>query len=321
MDRLKKKGGRVLIIDNIHPILKEKLNNFGFECTVKLDISYDSLIDQIKDFTGIIIRSRFCLKKDFFDAAGNLVFVGRVGSGLENIDTKYAEALGVQCVNSPEGNRDAVGEHALGLLMALMRNICKADKEIRAGKWLREQNRGCEIMGRTIGIIGYGNTGSAFARKLSGFEANVIAYDKYKSGFQNQHVEETTLEDIFERADIVSLHVPLTDETRYMANSRFFEKFKKSIYFINTSRGQVVDTKSLVSAIKSDKVIGAVLDVLEYESSSFEQLRPGKRPEALRYLMESERVVISPHVAGVTFEAQYKLANVLYEKIESIYKD
>ncbi len=319
MNRLSKKNGRILIADNVHPIVNERLRNLGFECTERLNISYNQLLDEITDCKGIIIRSSFNLKKDFFDAARELVFVGRIGSGLEIIDVEYAATLGIHCINSPEGNRDAVGEHALGLLLALMNNICKADKEIREGKWLREQNRGFEIMGSTIGIIGYGNTGSAFAQRLAGFEADVIAYDKYKSGFGNQYVEETTLEDIFKRTDILSMHVPLTKETHYMVNENFLEKFRKSIYFINTSRGYVVDTAGLVNAMKNNKVKGAALDVLEYESASFETLNPGKRPAPLRYLVESNKVVLSPHVAGVTFESQYKLADVLCQKIESLF--
>ncbi len=319
MDRLNKNYGKVLIIDYVHPVLKEKLGNFGFECKETVDITYKELVSEIKGCVGLIIRSRFRLEKDFFDEAKDLVFVGRVGSGLENIDVEYAGTLGIKCINSPEGNRDAVGEHALGLLLALMNKICLADSEIRQGKWLREKNRGYEIMGRTVGIIGYGNTGSAFAQKLSGFEAEIIAYDKYKSGFQNKFVEEVTLEDVFNRADIVSMHVPLKEETTYMVNEEFIGKFKKPVYLINTSRGKVVDTNSLVAGIKSNKIIGAALDVIEYESYSFEKLKPEKRPEALNFLLKSDRVVLSPHVAGVTFEALYKLANVLYEKIEAMW--
>ncbi len=309
----------VLFVDKVHPVLKSKLQNIGFNCTEKLNITFNQLLDEASNYTGIIIRSRFSLNKEFFDLANNLQFVGRIGSGMENIDATYAKSKDIYCINSPEGNRDAVGEHALGILLALMNNICKADNEIRHGKWLREENRGYEISGRTIGIIGYGNTGSAFAQRLSGFDAKVIAYDKYKTGFGNQFAEEVKPKDIFNKADIISMHVPLTDETRYMVNDKFFEKLNKPIYFINTSRGKVVDTDSLVNAIKNKKVIGAALDVLEYESSSFEKLDSGKRPDSLNYLINNKNIVLSPHVAGVTFESQYKLANVLYEKIEALY--
>lgn len=308
-----------MIIDKVHPVIKEKLKDLGFDCIERINISYEQLKMEIADCKGVIVRSRYSLEKDFFDAAKELVFVGRIGSGLENIDTEYAESLGIRCVSSPEGNRDAVGEHALGLLLALMNNICKADKEIKEGKWLREQNRGFEIMGRTVGIIGYGNTGSAFAQRLAGFRADVIAYDKYKSGYGNQYVEETSIEDIFKRTDILSIHVPLTTETHYMVNKNFLGKFQKPIYFINTSRGQVVDTAGLVNAIKNNRVKGAALDVLEYESDSFETLKLRKRPEPLKYLLQSSKVILSPHVAGVTFESQYKLADVLYRKIESLF--
>ncbi len=319
MNRLRMKSGKILIIEKVHPILKEKLRDLGFDCIERVNISYKQLKTEIIDCKGVIVRSRLYLGKDFFDAAANLVFVGRIGSGLENIDTEYAETLGIRCVNSPEGNRDAVGEHALGLLLALMKNICKADKEIKEGRWLREQNRGFEIMGRTVGIIGYGNTGSAFAQRLAGFKANVIAYDKYKSGFGDQYVVETTMEDIFKKTDILSLHVPLTIETRYMVSTSFLEKFQKSIYIVNTSRGQILDTAGLATAIKNKKVMGAALDVLEYESDSFETIKPGKKPEPFKYLLKSDKVVLSPHVAGVTFESQYKLAEVLYRKIESLF--
>ncbi len=312
-------GGMVLFVDKIHPVLKQKLRKLGFDCLEKLDITYNQLLKEANDYAGLIIRSRFSLNAEFFNEAKHLVFVGRVGSGLENIDTDYARKCGIYCINSPEGNRDAVGEHALGMLLALMNNICKADKEIREGFWFREQNMGHEISGRTVGIIGYGNTGSAFAKRLYGFDANVIAYDKYKSGFGNNLVKEVTLDDIIKEADILSMHVPLTDETHYMVNETFLEKFKKPIYFINTSRGKVVDTKGLVNAIKANKVLGAALDVLEYENTSFENLDQGKSAGCLEFLVKSDNVVLSPHVAGVTSESQYKLADVLYNKIEALY--
>ncbi len=316
--RKNEKAGKVLFLDKTHPVLKDNLKNIGFDCDERFNINYDELLRIAENYIGVVVRSSISLKKNFFDKAKNLCFVGRVGSGLENIDYIYAESLGVKCVNSPEGNRDAVGEHTLGLLLALKHNICKANTEISHGKWLREGNRGFEINNRTVGIIGYGNTGSAFAKRLAGFDANVIAYDKYKKGFSDSYVKEVSLDDIFNESNIVSLHVPLTKETYYMANNSFFEKFRKPIIIINTSRGHVLHTESLVKAIKNNKVIGAALDVLEYEGVSFENINAGDNEEILNYLIENDKVVITPHIAGVTHESNYKLSNVLFEKIKDI---
>jgi D-3-phosphoglycerate dehydrogenase len=233
---------------------------------------------------------------------------------MENIDVMAAERQGVKCFNSPEGNRDAVGEHTLGLLLSLMNQLGRADREVREGKWKREENRGTEIKGKTIGIVGYGNMGSAFAQRLKGFEAKVLSYDKYKTNYSDGNTSETSMEEIFDQADILSLHVPLTEETKFMCDSAYFERFRKNIWFLNTSRGPVVNTADLVNQMSSGKIIGAGLDVLEYEDSSFENLS-GHFPEAFRFLMNSDRVVLTPHIAGWTEESNKKLAQVLVDKI------
>jgi len=234
---------------------------------------------------------------------------------MESIDVNYALQKGIKCFNSPEGNRDAVGEHALGMLLVLMNRIMVADKQIRSGKWEREGNRGVEIKGKTVGIIGYGNTGSAFAQRLSGFGSDVIAYDKYKAGFTDDHITECTLDDIFEYSDILSLHVPLTKETTYMVNDAFIHRFRKPVYLVNTSRGKVVETAALVRALETKKILGAALDVLEYEDISFEKMKISEFPEPLKYLIRAENVILTPHIAGWTAESKFKLAKILAEKI------
>lgn len=309
------KNNKILFIDSTHPILKEMLEESGFCCDVFTDKNRDEILEIIGDYTGVIIRSRIQIDKEILNKATKLKFIGRVGAGMENIDVQYAESKGIKCFNSPEGNRDAVGEHALGMLLSLMNNFRQADTQVRNGIWKREENRGVEIKGKTIGIIGYGNMGIAFARKLSGFEANVIAYDKYKSHFSDHFVKEVSMNEIFENADILSLHVPLTEETNYLVNEKFIGNFKKNIWFINTSRGTVVKTDDLADALKSGKIIGAALDVIEYEETSFEMLKNKKLPDAWKYLINAENVILTPHIAGWTAESKEKLARVLGEKI------
>lgn len=306
----------VLFVDSTHSRLPEKLKQSGFICDYQPDIEADSIKDIIAEYDGIIIRSKIKLNQTIIDRATKLKFIGRVGAGLENIDVEYAESKGIKCFNSPEGNRDAVGEQAVGMLLALFNNLLKANFEVRNGKWLREENRGLEIKGKTIGIIGYGNMGSAFAQRLKGFEANVIAYDKYKSNYSDDFVSEKTLEDLFEKTDILSLHVPLTDETQFMVNDIFINQFKKNIYILNTARGKVLKTDDLVKNMKSGKVLGAALDVLEYEQISFEDLHSdGKLPDAFEYLIQSNKVVLTPHIAGWTHESNVKLSEFLADKI------
>jgi D-3-phosphoglycerate dehydrogenase / 2-oxoglutarate reductase len=307
---------KILFVDSTHPILPEKLSNAGFLCDYKPEINEDEIIKTISEYSGLIIRSKIKIDKTIIDNAINLKFIGRVGAGLENIDTKYAESKGIKCFNSPEGNRDAVGEHALGMLLCLLNNIIKADGEIRNGQWIREGNRGIEIKGKTVGIIGYGNMGSAFAQRLKGFGAQVIAYDKYKFNYSDDFVTEKTLNDIFNETDILSLHVPLTDETHFMVDDKFIHHFKKDIYIINTARGKVIKTDDLVRNLQSGKVKGAALDVLEYERTSFESLHSdAKLPTAYDYLIKSNRVVLTPHIAGWTHESNIKLSEFLADKI------
>lgn len=305
---------RVLFIDSVHPLISEELTANGYSCDLFQDKKKEELEQSVHLYYGIIIRSRFNLDEAFLSKATNMQFIGRVGAGMENIDLKFAEKMGIQCFNSPEGNRDAVGEHALGMLLSIMNNLNRADREVRDGQWNREENRGTEIKGKTVVIIGYGNMGSAFAQRLKGFEANVIAYDKYKKGYSDDYVTESSLEAIFDSADIVSMHVPLTIETRWMCDKPFFERFRKNIRFINTSRGSVVKTVDLVDQIKTGKIIGTALDVLEYENSSFENLS-GNYPEAFRFLISSDKVILTPHIAGWTVESNFKLAKVLVDKI------
>lgn len=273
------------------------------------------MLEQISGFDGVVIRSRIKVDKELLNAGNRLRFIARAGAGMENIDEEYAKYLGIRCINAPEGNRDAVSEHAIGMLLTLFNRINLADREVRSGLWLREENRGVELLGRTVGIVGYGNTGRAFAKRLSGFGTLVYACDKYKKNYSDEYVIETGMGSIFEEADVVSLHVPLDVDTHHMVNDEFFQRFHNPIYLINTSRGQVVDTAALVRALESGKVLGACLDVLEYEGTSFEHLQDNT-PEPLQYLLDSTRVIITPHVAGWTFESHMKLSQVLMEKIQ-----
>ncbi len=306
---------KVLFIDTVHPVLREDLEKYGFTCDYFTDLGREDYEKIIHEYFGVIIRGKIRLDKPILSKAKNLKFIGRVGAGMENIDLEFADSLGIKCLNAPEGNRDAVGEHTLGMLLMLLNNLRKADREVRQGIWIRAGNRGTEIKGKTIGIIGYGNMGTAFARRLRGFDARVIAYDKYKTGFGDDFVEEADYETIFENTDILSLHVPLTDETEFLVDQAYLEKFRKNIFLINTSRGKVVKTSDLVVKMKEGKVLGAALDVLEYEKLSFEDIDSQRLPDDFKYLIQSENVVLSPHIAGWTHESNYKMAKVISEKI------
>ena len=304
----------VLFIDTVHPLIYEELTNHGFQCDyfpgyVRKD--FETIIDR---YFGIIIRSKIKLDRKILEKAIRLRFIGRVGAGMENIDVTFAESKGIVCLNSPEGSRDAVGEHTLGLLLSLLNRINTADRQIRSGNWIREGNRGIEIKGKTVGIIGYGNMGSAFAQRLKGFETKVISYDKYKFNYSDGNTLETTLKEIFEQSDILSLHIPITEETYYMADDPFINSFRKNIWLVNTSRGPIIKTTDLVKNLKSGKILGAALDVLEYEDSSFEKISQDL-PEEYHYLTKAENVVLTPHIAGWTTESNIKLAKVLVEKI------
>lgn len=308
-------NNKVLLLDTNHHLLEQRLADAGFRCDYFDELTLPNLKHIIGDYSGIIVRSRFKLDKDVLTLAKKLTFIGRVGAGMEGIDIDYCESHGIRCFNAPEGNRNAVGEHALGMLLVLMNRLLIADHEVRKGIWRREENRGIELEGRTVGIIGYGNTGGAFAKKLSGFDCTVLAYDKYKSGFSDDFVTECNMERIFSKADVLSLHVPLTDETRSLVDKDYLSKFEKNIILINTSRGHCVHTSDLVDALQSGKVTGAALDVLEYEKLSFENLLDNELPEAFKALIASDKVILSPHIAGWTHDSKLKLAGVIANKI------
>jgi D-3-phosphoglycerate dehydrogenase len=305
----------ILFIDSNHPSLQQLLEAAGHRCDLQYSWTKEEILQHIHQYDGIVIRSRIKITPELIDKASKLKFIARAGAGMENIDVSYAESKGIYCIHGPEGNRDAVAEQALAMLLCLFNNLFRANREVREGKWIREGNRGVELMGKTVGIIGYGNMGSAFAERLKGFGVELLAYDKYKKGFGNAFVQETSLDTIFEKADVLSLHVPLTNETLYMVDDAFINRFKKSIYIINTARGKCLNTADLVKNMKSGKVKGACLDVLEYEMLSFEGLDARALPEAFRYLAESENTVLSPHIAGWTRESNEKIAKVLAEKI------
>lgn len=310
---------KVLFIDTAHPSLQQGLEELGFECHYFDHYQRNDFEKIIHRYEGIIIRSKIKLDSQLLEKASALQFIGRVGAGMENIDVDFAQSQGIQCFNAPEGNRGAVGEQAIGMLLMLFNHLKRADAEVRQGLWRREENRGLEIEGKTIGIIGYGNMGSSFAQKLCGFGARVIAYDKYKKNYSDEFVTESTLETLFEQSDIVSLHVPLTDETRFMVNRDFLTQFKKEIFLINTSRGKVLKTEDLVHLLKTGKVKGACLDVLEYEGLSFEQLDASKLPKAFAELIKMENVILSPHIAGWTHESNVKLAQTIVQKVKAYY--
>ncbi len=301
---------KVLISDRTHPVLEQKLREAGIEVSVEPDHDYDGLVRAAQGVEGLVVRSKVKIDRAFIDRVPSLRCIGRVGAGMETIDVEYAEAHGIKCLNSPEGNRDAVGEHSVGLLLALLNNIARADAEVRRGMWQREANRGYELGSLTVGIIGYGNMGQAFAKRLSGFGCKTVIYDKYK--------EIGSLENVQRESDVVSFHVPFTDETYHYLNAGFINAMKKPFYLINTSRGSVVDTEALVAGMDSNKVRGAALDVLEYENMQVDGL--GDVPECVRYLQKSPRTVLTPHVAGWTMESKYKLAAVLADKIVEVLK-
>jgi D-3-phosphoglycerate dehydrogenase len=311
---------KILFIDSNHPRMHELLRENGFQCDLFYDKSEEELKRLIPQYDGLVIRSKFKITKQIIDSAPQLKCIARAGAGMENIDVVYAEKKGIACVHSPEGNRQAVAEHALGMLLTLFNNICRANAEVRTGKWRREANRGIELLGKSVGLIGYGNTGGAFAKVLSGFDVEVLAYDKYKKNFPDQFAKESTPEEIFEKADVLSLHIPLTDETKHLVDDGFIKKFKKNIYLLNTSRGPCVNTADLVKNLESGKVLGACLDVLEYESVSFEQVDSARLPEPLSYLLHSEKVILTPHIAGWTHESNVKIAEVLAKKIIEVFK-
>lgn len=307
---------KILFVDDTHPVLSEELTAMGFCCEDFTGSGAEDCKNIIGKYFGAVIRSKITFDSEMLHSAKQLRFIARVGAGMESIDVSAAEKLGIVCFNSPEGNRDSVAEHALGMLLSLFNHLNRADKEVRNGLWRREANRGIEIKGKTVGIIGYGNMGRAFAQRLKGFECTVLAYDKYKTGFSDDYVKECEMERIFNETDILSLHVPLTAETRYLIDANYLDRFQKNIWLINTARGPVVNTEDLVNALENGKVKGAALDVLEYEKTSFEAMHE-QFPESLKRLVAFENVILSPHIAGWTVESKYKLAKVLADKIRA----
>lgn len=308
---------RILIIDSIHSVFSEKLLQNGFDVVDGTDWPHEKILAEILSFEGICIRSRFTIDRNFLEAAANLRFIARAGAGMENIELNYAKSRGIACLNSPEGNRDAVGEHALGMLLMLMNRISIADKEVRNGIWLRAENRGVEIKSRTVSIIGFGNMGSTFSKKLSGFECEILAYDPYIKIDNNlfPDVKQTSMDEIFERTDVLSLHIPLNNETLFLVDENYLSQFKKNIIVINTARGKNLRISDLVKNLKSGKVIGACLDVFEYETSSFEKFDKDTLPDEWNYLIQSDNVILTPHIAGWTHDSNYKMADILVQKI------
>ncbi len=303
---------KVIITANAHPHLTQTLQKSGYDVVYEPQISYEGLLAVIGDVVGLVVTTRLAIDRQMIDAGHQLQWIGRLGSGLELIDTSYAAERNIKCVSSPEGNRNAVAEHALGMLLSLMNNIHKSANEVKAGSWLRDENRGIELSGKTVGIVGYGNTGSAFARLLKSFDVTVLAYDKYKTDFGDADVREANLEQLCRYADVISFHLPLTGETNHIANEAFFNGLKQKPYIINTSRGKVVHTPALLQALQNGTVSGAALDVLENERlSSY----TAEESEQLAQLSAMPQVLITPHIAGYSNEAFYKMSSVLLGKL------
>lgn len=310
---------KILLLDSNHPLITEQLLAKGFILEEDFTSSYDEVLQKINQYDGIIIRSRIPLDKNFLENAQNLKFIARVGAGMENIDLETAKNLGISLINSPEGNRDAVAEHVVAMLLILMNRLFIASEEVKNGIWKREENRGDELLGKTFGIIGYGNMGKATAKRLSGFGVEVIFYDILPN-LEDEFAKQVSLEELQERADILSLHIPLDSSTEYLVDENFISKMKKNFYLVNTARGKNVKTSALVDALKSGKVKAAALDVLEYEKSSFENLDTStslstRNKEDLQFLLDSEQVIVTPHIAGWTHQSKEKLAQFIVDKI------
>ena|SRR5690554_588816 len=308
---------KILHLDSNHPILLEALEKEGFTNEMDFTSSKEIIESKINDYDGIIIRSRFKIDRTFLDKAAHLKFIARVGAGLESIDCEYAAQKNIELISAPQGNRNAVGEHTLGMLLSLFNKLNQADKSVKSGKWEREKHRGFELEGKTVGIIGYGNMGKSFAKKLKGFDVNEVLFYDVQSGLEDENAKQVFLEELQQKADILSLHTPWTPLTDRMINTDFINQFVKPFWLINTARGKNVVTKDLVEALKSGKILGAGLDVLEYEKLSFEKMDLEKIPEELRYLFEADNVILSPHIAGWTFESHKKLAQTIADKIRA----
>jgi len=312
---------KIAFIDTVHEVLQKGLEKSGWICDDLTYTSESEILANIHTYHGIVIRSRFTMNEQFLSQATTLEFIARSGAGMENIDVPYCEKRSIQLFNAPEGNRNAVAEHALAMLLSLFNNLNRCDAEVRNGIWKREGNKGIELDGKTIGIIGYGNNGAAFAKKLKGFDVRVLVYDKYKTGFGNNEIEESTWETIKKEADVLSLHIPQNKETIKLISDDFINSFTKPFYLINLSRGKIVDIESLVKGIENKKILGGCLDVLEYEKSSFENMFDDMEnlPQAFKYVLKSDKIILSPHVGGWTHESYYKLSKVLFDKIALYY--
>ena len=305
---------KILLLDKNHPLITEQLSAKGFVLEEDFISSYNEVLNKIANYEGIIIRSRIPIDENFIRHAKNLKFIARVGAGMENIDVEFAKSLGIKLISSPEGNRDSVAEHVVGMILILMNRLFIASNEVKNGIWKREENRGDELLGKTFGIIGYGNMGKAVAKRLSGFGVRVIFYDILPN-IGDEFATQVSLEILQKETDILSLHLPITPETRYFIDAEFILGMQKEFYFVNTARGENVKTKDLVEALKNGKIKGAALDVLEYEKSSFENLE--MKNEDLDYLLQSEKAIVTPHIAGWTTQSKEKLAQVIVDKILS----
>jgi len=303
----------ILIVDDIHPIFIEQAEAMGYHCDYQPTIKPDQAYEILGGYEGLVIRSKFLVDRKVLDLSKNLQFICRAGAGMDNIDENYAIEKGITLINAPEGNMDAVGEHAVGMLLSLMNNFNRADAEVREGLWKREANRGYELKGKTVGIIGYGFMGGSFARKLAGFSVNVIAYDKYKTGFSDQYVREVSMEEMVKLSDVVSFHIPLTPETNGMVDDEYLFHFRKPLFLLNTSRGKVVKVQAVLNAIKQGKILGAGLDVLEVEKF------PGVGEQSwFEELKQSGKVLLTPHVAGWTFDSYRRISEVMAEKLAKL---
>jgi len=303
---------KVLIIDKTDSDFKKILANNNCIVLENLNDSKDKILDNF-NFDGLILRSRFNINADFIEKAKGLKFIARYGSGMEHIDIQTAQKKNIKCINCPEGNKDAVAEHVIGSILCLFKKINLSNHEIQNNIWNRENNRGIELMNKTIGIIGYGNTGQSVCEKLKGFNCNIIVYDKYKKKYGNKFIKETSMHEVFNKSDILSLHIPLSNETKNMINKSFLSKFKKPIFIINTSRGKIIKTNDLIDSLRNKKVLGACLDVLEYEKNSFEKINSNN--DNMSFLKKSENVILTPHIAGLTFESKQRLSTILANKI------